>query len=474
MIESPRAVIDIGSNAIRLVVYGGPVRAPMPIYNEKARVALGETVSKSGSIDAASMAEAVVALRRFATLADAMGVKQLRAVATAATRSARNGADLIAQATEVGLNVELLSGDAEAQAAAMGILCDAPWADGYVADLGGGSMELARVADGQAHAICSLPMGTIPLAARKTLSVKALAREIADAIEGSLETGLPLYLVGGAWRALGQLHIHLSGHPLHVLSNHAIAAGELAGLRDAAIPDAARRHAEAGTIPTARAPFLSVALTAAEALARLLRPSHCVVSAHGLREGLLYDAMPQAVRADDPLIAAARFEGVRLSRFAYHGDRIADWIAPLFADDAPYAARLRHVACLLADCAWNGHPEYRAELAAELALEGNWPGVDATDRAVIAAALFATYGGKRPLPALLTDLAPVELINRARLWGMAIRLAQRIDGGTGAGLEGVQLVLRKGSPELDISPSFEAFDSPTVRRRLKQLADTYS
>ena len=86
MILSPRAVIDIGSNAIRLVVYGGPPRAPMPIYNEKARIALGDCVSKSGEIDADVMDAAIAALVRFDALTRAMQVGERHIIATEATR----------------------------------------------------------------------------------------------------------------------------------------------------------------------------------------------------------------------------------------------------------------------------------------------------------------------------------------------------------------------------------------------------
>ena len=469
-------MIDVGSNAIRLVVYGGPPRAPLAIYNEKARIALGEGVARNGRISQESMVEAVNALNRFHTITEAMGVGQLRAVATAATRTASNGADLIGRAAAIGLNLELLSGELEARAAAMGVLCDSPWVDGYVADLGGGSLELARVKGCDATPLCSLPLGTIPLSRRKDLSIKSLAREIEDGLTqaraAQLEPGLPLYLVGGSWRALGQLHILHSAQPLHILSNHSIAAEELTHLRVPA--DDAKMLTDTGVVAASRIASLPAALMAAEALARLLQAKRLVVSVHGLREGLLFEALPEDVRTQDPLIAAARYEGSRLSRFAYHGDGIANWIAPLFSDTPGNQLRLRHAACLLADCAWNGNPEYRGEIAAEFALEGNWPGVDRTDRAVIAAALYAVYEGKRTPPNWLTELAPIALLERAKLWGMAIRLAQRIDGGTGVGLEGVKAHAHDGSPEIDIAPGFEAFDSPIVRRRLRQLVDAYS
>ena len=244
----------------------------------------------------------------------------------------------------------------------MGVLCDSPWVDGYVADLGGGSLELARVKHCDTTPLCSLPLGTIPLSRRKDLSIKSLAREIEDGLvlagDPQLEPDLPLYLVGGSWRALGQLHILHFAQPLHVLSNHAMAVEDMANLRSPAADT--KSLAETGVVAASRIASLPAALLmAAEALARLLQANRLVVSVHGLREGLLFEALPEDVRMQDPLIAAARYEGTRLSRFAYHGDGIANWIAPLFSDTPDHQMRLRHAACLLADCAWNGNPEYR-------------------------------------------------------------------------------------------------------------------
>lgn len=473
MISSPRAVIDIGSNAIRLVVYGGPPRAPMPIYNEKARIALGESVARTGGIEPRLIDAAIAALRRFDGLTQAMNVTQRRVVATEATRRANNSEAFLARAAAAGVPIELISGETEAVAAAMGVLCDTPWATGHVADQGGGSLELARIDHAATMQPVSMPLGTIPVSARLPITAKMLSQDIESRLAQSgaapPEKGLTLHLVGGAWRTLAQLHMQRSGYPLAVLSNYSIAPDTLAGLWESI--GNAEAMAASGVVSGARAPHMAAALTTAEALVRVLRPDEIVVSVHGLREGLLFDQLSQSARGEDPLIAAARHEGARLSRFSYHGDAIADWIAPLFAADDPAQARLRHAACLLADCAWNSHPEYRCEHAAELALEGNLPGMRAEDRAMLAAALFAAYGGNRSLPPLLALLAGPEQLQRARRWGLAIRLAQRLDGGTGAGLAATRLSISDGAVRLDFSDAANHLESSTVRRRLKQLAE---
>lgn len=473
MITAPRAVIDIGSNAIRLVVYGGPPRAPMPIYNEKARISLGECVAQTGAISDEIMEDAVAVLRRFIALTNAMNVEQLRVVATEATRKARNGKSFIDMAADAGVAIELLSGEKEASASALGVVCDAPWATGYVADQGGGSLELAQLVGGEPRQPLSMPFGTIPISNEKDMSATALAekveRRLKDHGDFEIEKDLPLYLVGGAWRTLGQLHMKVTEYPLSILSNYRLPVDAIVDLEKTI--ESKEAMEASGVVSNARLPYMPAALMTVEALVHLLRPSEVLISVYGLREGLLFDQLSHAARQEDPLIAAARHEGKRLSRFAYHGDRIAEWITPVFGDDPAELARLRYAACLLADSVWNSHPEYRAEHAAELALEGNLPGMTAVDRAILAATLYAAYGGKKPLPSLLPLLAPLDQLTLAAKWGSAIRLAQRLDGGTGEGLAGVSLSMKEGKAVLDFEPDYRHLDSATVKRRLRKFTE---
>lgn len=137
-VEHRIAIIDIGSNSIRLVVYGGPARAPVVLYNEKLLAGLGRGLQKDGRLDEAAMASGISALSRFRHLVTLMQVETLRVVATAAVREASNGADFIARIKDIGLSVELLSGEEEAVAAGLGVIASTPDANGIAGDLGGG------------------------------------------------------------------------------------------------------------------------------------------------------------------------------------------------------------------------------------------------------------------------------------------------------------------------------------------------
>ncbi len=465
-----QAVIDIGSNTIRLVVYAGLPRAPMPIYNEKSRIALGACLAGDGIIDDNTMAKALAALGRFETLARLMKVDTLRVVATAATREAQNGRVLVEQAAALGIRVDVLDGDTEATAAGLGVLSDNPHANGYVGDLGGGSLELIRVANGALGERISLPLGTLRHKALDGKTTKQIAQMISDSLgDFEIETGLPFYMIGGSWRCFSRLHMHVSGYPLTILSNYQMPPG--APVELTAIVNDPAELAQTKIVSSARAAALPGATALLAALVRLFEPTKLVTSIYGLREGLLFDQLSGAERQQDPLIAAARFEGERLARFPFHGDMLADWIAPVFADQSATDTRLCRAACLLADSVWNVNPEHRADHALDHALDGNWPGVIASDRAIIAAALWTVHAGKRPLPVILTLLATPGELAQAVIWGLAIRLAQRIDGGTGGAL--VESVINGDNDVLTLHLTRQSgrLRSNTLTRRLQALGD---
>src|SRR6202142_3504258 len=91
----PVAVIDIGSNSVRLVVYEGLTRSLTPIFNEKALCGLGREVQSTGMLAPDAVEQALASLKRYRALCNTMGVKKVLAIATAACRDARNGRSFI-------------------------------------------------------------------------------------------------------------------------------------------------------------------------------------------------------------------------------------------------------------------------------------------------------------------------------------------------------------------------------------------
>lgn len=432
------AIVDIGSNSIRLVVYQGPARLPATLFNEKVMAGLGRGLAEAGEIAQESIELAIETLARFERLAHEMEVESIRTVATAAVRDASNGDVLLDAAARIGLPVELLSGDQEAIAAGMGVLSAIPDADGIVGDLGGGSLELVRVKKGEIRDRISFPLGVLRVAALRAKGKGTIDRRVAKLLTqagwAGKGKGLPLYLVGGSWRSLARLDMNLKRYPLPIIQHYAMSTATVTRLVRTV------SHIEKGAlkdvpgVSSQRAPMLNDAAALLAALLRHLKSERTVVSSFGLREGLLYEALDAETRRQDPLIVATREEGRRLGRFAEHGDLLDRWIAPLF-EDSPGMERLRHAACLLADVGWHANPEFRAERGVEIALHGNWVAVDARGRAIIAQALWTSLGGGTGTPDPLPALASPTDLKRAVQWGLAMRLGQRLSGGVAGPLE---------------------------------------
>lgn len=473
-------IIDIGSNSVRLVVYQGLTRVPAALFNEKVMAGLGRGLAANGRLGAGSVDTAVAALARFATLAAAMGVTTLRTVATAAVREASNAPEFLARVTaETGLTIEIIDGETEARGAALGVIAGIPDAEGVVGDLGGGSLELIRVGSGDVLDRISLPIGSLRLDAVRKRDRRALAPFIRKSLDkvgwAAKGRGLPFYMVGGSWRALAQVHIHQSGHPLPIVHQYQMAREAPASLvRSLSQIDPATLR-QVPNISTSRLASLPGAAMLLAATVKKLGSSSVIASGFGLREGLLFGQLSATQQALDPLIVAARDEGARQGRFPEHGDMLFNWMAGVFdsSDELPSERRIRLAACLLSDVAWRAHPDFRAERGVDLALHGNWVAVTAAERASLAQALHYCFGGSNSAPVLglLARLAPAPILARARAWGLALRLGQRLTGGTAAALSASKLTRDGGAVVLHLQPGQEALLGDAVTRRLKLVGN---
>ncbi|MCM8556956.1 Ppx/GppA family phosphatase [Sphingomicrobium sediminis] len=468
----PVGIIDIGSNSVRLVIYGGTERVPSVLFNEKVMAGLGRGLRETGRMDEESMAMALDALARFQLIAKRIKVKRLRTVATAAVREAENGPDFLYAAAKMGLKPALISGEEEAVGAAFGVLSAIPEAKGMVADLGGGSLELAGIARGAIGAVDSLPIGVLRVGTPpdEDMISSHLERALKGMTLGKAAKGQGLYLVGGSFRAIAHLDLLSNKHPLPIAHQHQIDPARLDALEKLAEDADKSELVEKFWVPSQRAPQLPAGLAILRKLIETCEPSHVTVSAYGLREGLLYSELSDAKRQEDPLLAAALEVGRRLGRFGDHGALLDQWIAPVFTSDGKAMARLRLAACLLGDIAWNAHPDFRALRAVDQALHGNWVGVDAKGRAIIGRALFTAFGEDGEFdPQALTLLSKRE-IARAYAWGRAIRLAQRLSAGTDRLLRQTALKRQDDKVLLVMSEKKYRLYGLAVQKRHEQLA----
>ncbi len=307
----PIAVIDIGSNSVRLVLYEGLTRSPTPIFNEKVLAGLGREVQSTGLLAADAVEKALSALHRFRALCDTAGVKRLWCVATAACRDAENGPEFIARAERIcRRDITVLTGKQEAHLSALGVMSGLYQPDGIVGDLGGGSLELVDVRNSSVRRGVTLPLGSLALQDLSEKSVKKAEKIVRKSLARAplLKQGedRTFYAVGGTWRALARLHMWQTGYPLHVMHGYVIPAREaleFSRLVHRVNPEMLSRIE---MVNEARRPLLAYAALVMEHIVRIARPREIVISALGVREGLLYSELPARERAKDGLIAAAQ------------------------------------------------------------------------------------------------------------------------------------------------------------------------
>ena len=470
----PVAVIDVGSNSVRLVVFEALSRATTPIFNEKVLCGLGRGLAQTGRLNPEGRDAALATLNRFASLVQAMKADVIDVVATAAVREAKDGPDFVARVeAECGLKIQILSGTEEARLAAQGVLSSLPGADGLMADLGGGSLEVVRLEEGSLRDQATLPLGPLRTAA---VGARALVRTIDGAL-GDLPwlkdaRGGSFHAVGGAWRAIARVHMAQERYPLRIVHGYTLERAEAERVASFLSKLDADALEELDGVPRSRAGTLPFSALVLARLLKVVRPKVVVFCGHGLREGLIYDRLDAASRSLDPFIAAAQDSAWRTGRFSVHAEEIERWIAPLFEDADTEEARLRFAACLLSDSAWRWHPDYRAEQAFISILHAPYVGVSHAGRAFVATAVAARYGAslseKWMTPA--RRLLPRPAVQTASALGAALDLANTLTGGT-PGLLAEAPVRKRGKIlELVLAGESRRLDGEAVRRRLDTLA----
>jgi exopolyphosphatase / guanosine-5'-triphosphate,3'-diphosphate pyrophosphatase len=471
-------VVDLGSNSVRLVVFEGERRNPISIFNEKAVLRLGRGLQTTGRLNEDGMAQALTVLHRYHAVARAMRANPFEILATAAVRDARNGPEFVAGLRErlPGVPITVLSGQQEAEYSSDGVLCGIPAADGILADIGGGSLEVVRLLGGTRGPSQTLALGVIRLAERSG-GDPGLARSVAEADMLGVPwlgdaAGRDLYLVGGAWRALARIHIAQTGYPLNMVHHYTIGRDEARDLA-ALLSGATRRTLERlPGIPRRRIDDLPFAAIVLRRLLRVTGVRRVVFSASGLREGWFMRRMPDAIRALDPLMAASQAMAQQHGRDPALPPALLDWTAPLFPHETVEARRLRTAACWLSDIGSHDHPEFRAEQAFLRVLRQPGVGLDHHSRAFLALAVALRYEAESDAafqqPARM--LLDPQSARQAEILGIALRLAYTLSAGTPDLLAGTRLNVEGSRLVLRLREGSGVFAGESVERRLDRLA----
>lgn len=473
------AVVDLGSNSVRLVVFEGRGRTPIPIFNEKAVLRLGRGLQTTGRLNEDGVAAALQVMARFHAIGRAMGADPFEVLATAAVRDASNGPAFAEGLRSVmpGVPIRILTGEEEAAYSAEGLLCGIPGADGILADIGGGSLEVVRVAGGARGDAKTLPLGVIRLSDRAGGDISR-ARELTEADLAGVRwlsggEGRDLYLVGGAWRALARLHMALSGYPISIVHQYILARDVARDMAGEVGTTQKRLMERMPAMPRKRTEDLPYAAVVLRRLLRATGARRVVFSACGLREGWYMRLVSPDIRAEDPLLAEARAAADANGRDPNLPPALMAWTAPLFAPtfETSDARRLREAACWLSDIGSHDHPEYRAEQSFMRVLHHPGVGIDHPSRAFIACVLAYRYEAEPDAPFLqpVRALLSPDAALRASTLGCALRLAYTLSAGTRALLAQTALVV-DGSLVLRLAPRGSGvFAGDSVTRRLDRL-----
>ncbi len=477
----PVAIIDIGSNSVRLVAYDGLTRAPTPLYNEKVLCGLGRNVLSTGRLNEEAVRRALVALARFRVLCETMRVSRTFVLATAAARDAENGQEFLAAAEAAcGQRIELLSGRREAELSALGVISGFHAPDGVVGDLGGGSLELVDVRGATVGMGVTMPLGGLALQDLSGGSVKKalkIVRENLKKAAPQLETlrGRSFYAVGGTWRALARLHQSARGYPLHVMHGYSVEpSDELNFLEVVERTDAALLQ-DVESVSEARRPLLAYGAVVLEEIIRIGRPRELAISASGVREGLLYEQLDRHARLADPLLAAAAELNTLRARSPGHAEDLIAWsdrfIASLDQPETADERRLRHAACLLSDIGWRAHPDYRGEQSVNVITHAAFVGIDHPGRAYLALAIYFRHEGiaSEKASPMLRNLAGPRLFERARLLGALLRLAFPLSAGMAGALGRIPVTIEGGRVTLTLPADQGSLPGDRILNRVRGL-----
>jgi exopolyphosphatase/guanosine-5'-triphosphate,3'-diphosphate pyrophosphatase len=445
------AVIDVGSNSVRLVIYRLDGRAIWTLYNEKALAGLGRDLPTTGRLSPDGVEIALTAIRRFRALLDGWAAEDVTAAATAAVREAADGPAFLKRVREeTGLVVRTLTGEEEARYAALGVIAGQPDATGVAGDLGGSSLELVRLNGAAPDDGATLPLGPFALGAPRPLDLDRTRRVIESSLGPHAErfTTRHFHAVGGAWRNLALFHMELADYPLHVAHQYELSrADALAVSRLVARQSRASLERMQG-LSKKRIETLPYSAVVLESLIERLGVERVIISAFGVREGLLLEAMDPEVRARDPLIEGCEALTAARGITSDLGGALEAWLTPAFEKlPAVFGGRdgvLLAAACRLADLGARLHPDHRADLAFEQVLRAPIAGMNHPERAFLASVAFARHTSALTPPeaTAVARVIGADRRQRARALGAAVRLGCDLSGRNPRLLEKSSLTLK--------------------------------
>jgi len=348
-----------------------------------------------------------------------------------------------------------------------------------VGDLGGGSLELVDIHGHRVGTGMTLPVGGLALQDTSAKSMKKAERIVRDALDGNAQlealNARTFYAVGGTWRSIARLHMFQRGYPLHVMHGYTLPAREVLEFCRLLQRSDTATLSNIEVVSDARRGLMSYGALVLEHIIRAGNPSQVMISALGVREGLLYSQLSEEEQKRDPLLVAAEELNVVRARSAPHGHELAAWtdrfVASTGFDETADEKRLRHAACLLSDIGWRAHPDYRGEQSLNVIAHAAFVGIDHPGRAYIALAVFFRHVGllDDAMSPRLRELATPRLLDRARILGAAMRVAFLVSAGMPDVLARAPLEVSQGKLVLTLAGELADLSGERLMGRMRAL-----
>ena len=477
--DKPRglvAIVDIGSNSVRMVVYHALKRVPLPIFNEKYMCALGKGLARTGKLNPAGVKEAEHAIARFLVMARRLEVTSLDIIATAAVRDAVDGEAWVkGLAKHYGAEVSIISGEREAELAAKAVLSAFHEPLGISADLGGGSMEVAAVERNRIGEVASCHLGSLRMLDAtdgKREKMEEMIRDELKQITWLKKFAPPtIYAIGGGFRTLAKLHIKKSHYPLNLVHEYAMSRRAVNQMCDRLTE---MSPAEIQALPGLPPKRMQTIVPTALVLQKLLvisGASEVRFSASGIREGFFYDLLGARLQKEDPLLASATDLAALVGRSGGYAQELYDWMSPLFASEPLLWQRIRMALCKLSEIAWSIDPNFRAGWAYQRIIQSSLKGIDHKERLMLSLALYHRYQTRWK-----GDKSKISLLDeRERLWarcvGLAANLAFQLSGGHSGNLYHAKLSFHDAKVSLKLDAEAAPLRTEAVEKRLEGLGD---
>jgi exopolyphosphatase/guanosine-5'-triphosphate,3'-diphosphate pyrophosphatase len=337
------AVIDIGSNTVRLVEYEVIGRSGLRVIRAAKEVPrLGHGIDAQGRLSRTAIEQGVRSVRRLVTSLPTSRTRRTIAVATSAVRDAPNQATFVARVASVaGIRPRVLTGAEEARYGKDGVAQAWRLRHDIVVDLGGGSMQVVYVRAGAVAGAFSLPLGTVRLTDRFLAHDPPREREI-DELRTFVERALArlpkppakgrVFLVGGTARALARASMELTEYPLRSIHGYPLRSKDLKGLWSVLGQMPADRRREVPGVDRTRADVILAGIATLREIGERFGVDDMVVSAQGIRDGIAYEAagIPPP-RSVDELINRSAVVSARSFRFPVdHGVEVERLATDLF------------------------------------------------------------------------------------------------------------------------------------------------